>query len=444
MSVENKKNKAGVSNTPAGEPFYKISTTIDYLKFRFDLQTRNDFTPLNKIFEILDVDFDHAYRGPGMNGYEVTMKLAPGILFWFGGDCTRNAFGEDTCVIELKGEGCRTFEENYYRKHYFNSDVVSKTESDRLGWIELLEECKAQHGVCTRFDIPTDDLSGYITIDEIKEKIRKGEYSTKMRRIEETSSYENKDDMLDPYSDQTSSLQKSIRIDDSKNKGYSCTIGTRNHVQLCIYDKAAEQHNKGDFLNIQSWIRYEVRFYHQNADENILLLLFALQRNCVVEFIIGTLKSIFEFKEELPDDSRKRYRAKTWDKWNWLVSRGEEVNLFTCPKNMTSIEVTARWLVLSAAKALLKISACLGREITFAEIYTALVIKSFNKLNKSDLIDINAFLRQRGLEEYKSVEELKEVFLTRDDFRDEFKKVTVDLLLTKKGKAQLRKEGFIK
>lgn len=65
---------------------------------------------------------------------------------------------------------------------------------------------------------------------------------------------------------------------------------------------------------------------------------------------------------------------------------------------MTSIEVTARWLVLSAAKALLKISACLGREITFAEIYTALVIKSFNKLNKSDLIDINAFLRQRGLE----------------------------------------------
>ena len=38
MSAENKKFDAGVSKTPAREPL-NITTTIDYLKFRFDLDS---------------------------------------------------------------------------------------------------------------------------------------------------------------------------------------------------------------------------------------------------------------------------------------------------------------------------------------------------------------------------------------------------------------------
>lgn len=443
MSAENKKFDAGVSNTPAREPL-NITTTIDYLKFRFNLDSDKGIKKLDNIFKILCVKLEDAQRRPGMNGYEHTLILAPGISLWYGGTATKNYLGQETCVLELKGEGCREFEGTFFRNYYRGSVTVDFIEGYRLAWISLIEECIAANGKCTRFDIPTDDKEGIITIDEIKEKIRKGEYTTKMKHIEETSSYEDKSNMMMAEAKFGSMLQDSIRIEDSKNKGYSATIGTRNHVQLCIYDKKAEQNNKGDHLGIDSWIRYEVRFYHENAEHNILLLLFALKDNKMSSFIIGCLKSIFEFKETLPKDERKKYRSKTWDKWNKLVSSGEKINLFTCPKNMTSVEVSARWLILSAAKSLAKVILVLGPDVPFSEVITAFIYKTLNKFDKEDLMEVNAYLRSKGKKEFKSVPDMTNSFMIREDFVSEFSPATIDLLLTQKTKSELRKIGLIK
>lgn len=440
--MENNNFDAGVSNTPAGEPL-KISTTIDYLKFRFDLNKEQGIHKLNPIFKILGVDLSKAHSKPGMNGYEKTLVLAPGISLWHGGEYTRNYLGQDTCVLELKGQGCREFETSYFVRNYSPNFIIDRQESNRLGWIALIQECISLDGKCTRFDIPTDDQEGIITIDEIREKISKGEYSTTMKRIEETSSYSNKDNMIEQEKDTGVTLSNVVRVDDSKNKGYSCTIGTRNHVQLCIYDKKAEQNNKGDFLSIKNWIRYEVRFYHENAENNIILLLIALEDNEMNKFIIGCLKSIFEFKESLPEDKRKKYRAKTWEKWDKLVSSGEEVNLFTCAKNMTSVEISARWLILSASKALTKVVVVLGPDIKFSEILTAFIYKSLTKFNKSDLMEVNAYLKSKGKREFSSVEEVCYSFFERVDFSDEFSPATVDLLLNKHSKRELKAKGIV-
>ncbi|MCQ2793405.1 MAG: replication initiation factor domain-containing protein [Bacilli bacterium] len=440
--MEDKKFDAGVSNTPAHAPL-KIFTTIDYLKFRFDLDNNESIAKLNPIYKILGVKIEDAQKKPGMNGYENTLKLAPGISLWYGGNATKNYLGQETCVLELKGEGCREFEIRYSVLHYSFEDQVEEAEKIRCAWVALIEECLHLDGKCTRFDIPTDDMEGIIKIDELKEKLTKGEYTTKMKHIEETSSYEDKSNMADPIANRDYMLQDVVQVNDSKNKGYSFTIGTRNHVQLCIYDKKAEQNNKGDHLDVKSWIRYEVRFYHDNAENNILLLLIALEDNKMSSFIIGCLKSIFELKESVPKDARHKYRGKTWDKWNKLVSEGEKVNLFSSSKNMSSVEISARWLILSAAKSLTKVVVVLGPEISFAEILTAFICKSLIKFNKGDLMEVNAYLRSKGKREFESVADVIRSFYIRPDFSSEFSPATVDLLLNKKSKSELKKDGLI-
>jgi len=440
--MEDKKFDAGVSNTPAHAPL-KIFTTIDYLKFRFDLDNNESIAKLNPIYKILGVKIEDAQKKPGMNGYENTLKLAPGISLWYGGNATKNYLGQETCVLELKGEGCREFEIRYSVLHYSFEDQVEEAEKIRCAWVALIEECLHLDGKCTRFDIPTDDMEGIIKIDELKEKLIKGEYTTKMKHIEETSSYEDKSNMADPIANRDYMLQDVVQVNDSKNKGYSFTIGTRNHVQLCIYDKKAEQNNKGDHLDVKSWIRYEVRFYHDNAENNILLLLIALEDNKMSSFIIGCLKSIFELKESVPKDARHKYRGKTWDKWNKLVSEGERVNLFSSSKNMSSVEISARWLILSAAKSLTKVVVVLGPEISFAEILTAFICKSIIKFNKGDLMEVNAYLRSKGKREFESVADVIRSFYIRPDFSSEFSPATVGLLLNKKSKSELKKAGII-
>ena len=93
--MEDKKFDAGVSNTPAHAPL-KIFTTIDYLKFRFDLDNNESIAKLNPIYKILGVKIEDAQKKPGMNGYENTLKLAPGISLWYGGNATKNYLGQGT------------------------------------------------------------------------------------------------------------------------------------------------------------------------------------------------------------------------------------------------------------------------------------------------------------------------------------------------------------
>ena len=176
----------GVSNTPP-KKYRARSTCIDYFTFRINHNYDKDKELFNNLFKILHIYLYETKTSKGRNNYATTMSLAPGVSLSYGGTLTRNKNGEETSVLELKGSGCREFEERYYA---LGPDFKTKSKEDviREGWIKLFEECIALDGVCTRIDLPTDDFSGLITIEEIKGKIQAREYTTRMRKLELTNS----------------------------------------------------------------------------------------------------------------------------------------------------------------------------------------------------------------------------------------------------------------
>ena len=426
----------GVSNTPP-KKYRARSTCIDYFTFRINHNYDKDKELFNNLFKILHIYLYETKTSKGRNNYTTTMSLAPGISLSYGGTLTRNKNGEETSVLELKGSGCREFEERYYA---LGPDFKTKSKEDvvREGWIKLFEECIALDGVCTRIDLPTDDFSGLITIEEIKGKIQAREYTTRMRKLELTNSNNEEDD--DEGFKEPSKLDGINTIRDAKLSGYSATFGNRRHVQLCIYDKKAEQLKKGLFKEIDSWIRYEVRYYHDNAELEMPLILENLRNQTESKHIASCLAGIFEFKESNRLGDTNRSKNLPWKKWiEFIGDAGKKGSFSNSPKTMT-IESNAAWLAIDASASLGKIASCL--EVSYSELMGAYIARWIRKIDKEHLQAINQYRRDKGLPTFQNVDQIAAYHMHREDFPESFHQETVDYILaiTTTSKVKEKKE----
>ena len=413
----------GVSNTPP-KKYRSRSTCIDYFTFRINHNYIKDKELFNKLLQILHIYLYETKESKGRNNYTTTLSLAPGISLSYGGQLTKNKLGQETTVLELKGSGCREFEERYYA---LGPEFKSKSKEEviREGWIKLFEECLALDGVCTRIDLPTDDFSGQITVDEIRTKLQRREYTTRMRKLEVTNSNNEEDD--DEGFKEPKKLDGINTVIDSKLSGFSATFGNRRHVQLCIYDKKAEQRKKGLFKYIDSWIRYEVRYYHDNAELELPILLDALRNGKESKHIASCLAGIFEFKEAniLGDTNRSKNRV--WKKWTEFIGdAGKKESFANSPKSM-SIESNAAWLAIDASASLGKLASCL--EVSYSEILGAYISRWIRKIDKEHLQAINQYRREKGLETFKTIDQIIAYHLQRSDFPDSFHQETIDYIL---------------
>ena len=426
------------SNTHTGTP-QLITTCLDYFTFRFDRGYQDEPQSFKNIFKILKVDPTQAEHKAGLNGYETRLLLAPGITLYYGGIWTQTCLGQNTTVLELKGSGCREFEE---RNHW---EQMSYGCIDRLRtigemWLELFDACLQLGGVCTRIDMPVDDFTGNIRVDEIKTKVERKEYTTRMKKIEEASSYIDKDQYASSCCEDNKGLNDYVSMINSKNKGYSITFGNRSNVQLCIYDKAAEQHNKDQSLDVKSWIRFETRFYHKNADFHFRGLYMALEDDQENFYIVSALKSVFEFKEPNHSDEKHLYRVKTWSKWLELTEGCEKIDLFSLPIVVKNIDITAAWIMNNVSKAFSKVVLSLPEDVSDKEIMYAVVARGLSKLTNNDLAEINGYRRKIGQEEFKSLKELKNYYYYHADLPDSFHPEVIKLLIEKKTRGRANKK----
>ena len=430
MSDIKDKTEVWVSNTHTGTPTL-ISTCIDYFTFRFNRGYQDNPKDFDQLFKILCVDPEKAEKKPGLNGYESRVILAQGITLYFGGKFTQTYLGQNTTVLELKGSGCREFEDRNIWDLSKNGPVNKDSAINDM-WLELFDKCIELDGVCTRIDLPVDDFSGNITVDEIRTKVEKREYTTRMKKIEESSSYVDKDIDIYDYNESNQGLSDFYSKTSSKNKGFSITFGNRSNVQLCIYDKAAEQHNKDQSLEVNKWIRYESRFYHKNADYMFKMICIALEQGRVGKEIVSILKSIFEFKEPNNRDAKHLYRAKTWSKWIELTEGGEKTNLFSLPVALKNIDITAAWLMNNVSKAFCKIALSLPEEVTNDDVFNAIMLRGIRKIDNLDLSEINTYRRNVNLPQFKDINQLKDYYYHRYGLPEEFHPAIVDLLLRKR------------
>ena len=426
MSMDNKVGGAGgvSSNTPHKKQVAR-ATCIDYFTFRINHGYEKEKDAFNNLLKILRIDTFEAKKAKGRNNYTDTLILAQGITLLYGGHLTISKEGTQTTVLELKGSGCREFEERYY---CLGKDFKTKPKQDviRDGWIKLFEECQALGGACTRIDLPTDDFSGLIKVSEIKKKLHSHEYTTRMRKIESTAKDNEVD--IDDGLKEPSKLNGVHTVQENESIGFTATFGSRRTVQLCIYDKKAEQTKKGLHREIDSWIRYEVRYYHQNAELELPLLLDALRSNNESKHIVSCLAGIFEFKETDKYDSRHRWSNKIWHKWETFIGdAGKKESFANVPRTMT-VESNAAWLAIDASACIGKLASCVD-DLSYADILGAFIARWTRSIDEEHLQAINQYRISKGKKPFRSKEQLINYHLSREDFPESFSEEIMELVL---------------
>ena len=383
--------RGGSSNTPHTE--LKINTSIDYLKFRFDVGFANNREFFTKLFEELAMDPSEFGRGGVYNNYLNHLSLGVGAVLAYGGTMTLNSNGQETTLLELKGQACRQFEERRWRLDPHARELDWEKAINGY-WMKLLELCKLEmQGTCTRIDMPTDCLDGFITVDEIRQKVKNREYTTNMRRLELTDDAEAPDFQIPE--DVRKRMTGVATIRDSKLSGYTATFGSRKAAQLCIYDKAAEQWLKAGNNQYESWVRFEVRYYHDVADREILSLIRAMQDGIAKQHIMGCLYYAIKFKEPNSKDEKHRSEAKEWSKWTEMLRGARRGAGFAIVRGDSSIERNAKWAFRECAKTFARLS--LAFELPPEAFSRALTVRGIPLLTAEDYQEINEYRERCGL-----------------------------------------------
>lgn len=252
----------GVSNTPHSnppssslnnvviKPLGFVNTCVDYLKVRFDGAFEPNAPRWQRLFRVLRVSPSAFFARNGASGYLHGFDVDEGLSWFWGGAFTASAVGEETSLMELKGSGCRAFEARVLSEHP-GENVASCDWEILKAWDALLSEVFALGGHCTRVDLPTDDFSSLVPFDGLQERLAKRLYVSSLRKFSEFPEFPRDVDAVSVFK--------------SRGGGYTATLGSRESIQLCIYNKKAEREAAGVDVIVPSWIRYECRFYHDCA-----------------------------------------------------------------------------------------------------------------------------------------------------------------------------------
>ncbi len=356
-----------------------VNICIDYLKIRFDFKFAKDSKFYQSFAKLLSLSIDdYVIDNHSSFGYDEGYYLGAGINIFSGGEFTRNKYGDETSLLELKGSSCREFEE---------------LGGSWLSLFELISEC---NGHCTRIDIAIDDFSNAITISEIKEKIEKREYISRIRSLTLDNSI--------PIEEVLDNDDEQVAIRLSKNGGFTATLGGRSSSQLCIYNKKAERLAHGYFVAFPYWIRYESRFYHKTAESALALVYKAMMEDEDNDssdkyplLCLSLLSGLITFIDE--KKNKNLCLNKPWKKWIDFIRNVESCHPVVQSRLEKSIIDNFEWFFHTNRKILLKMALAEPKLFQDFLLFTAhnggtiftakdrAIVNNYRKKNNEDVLN---------------------------------------------------------
>lgn len=290
-----------VSNTGRVATKNNYSCCIDYLKIRVAGKYSIEDEFVINLFKLLYLNRTEYDMIPS-NQYSIFFQYDEETFILGGNKDSRLKDGNDAWYLELKGQGCRMLEQRF---------MLNDIETPR-GWYELFEYIYRTNtsGICDikilRIDATLDDYTGKITQEEIERKYVNHFWTSRSRslKLEKSIDFENLKNHIKYY----------------KDKGWTLTHGGRTSRQLCIYNKKAERKARGYESFVDSWMRFESRYFDDNADWAFLKILNGLKDNKFNEVVYSLIGGIIEFKEDSDCERSQMYRVKTWNKWEELLN----------------------------------------------------------------------------------------------------------------------------
>lgn len=285
-------------------PDIPLTLLIDYVRIRFPT------TNVRKIIEeILQLKFSFMlHEDYAFYGYQEQFVMGDIIVMLSAND-------DKGVLLELKGRGCRQFE-NF---------LLAQARS----WYDFFVDCLAAGGVTKRLDLAINDRVGILDIPGLTKKCKKEECVSLFRTFKSYRSGE------------------LVQRNEKPDMGNSLYIGSvKSEVYFCLYEKNYEQYIKLGIPieEVEIRNRFEIRLKNQRA-------LFAIRDLIEHKDAERTAFSIINryLRFVIKSEKKRRSDWKTDDRWAWFIGENRrELRLTTAPEPYT-LERTLRWLARQVA-----------------------------------------------------------------------------------------------
>ncbi len=343
----------------------EVHIIIDYFAATFPFRIYEDDFELkviqdivNYISDFIGIDKDIIEKQDyAQNRFSYQYKLGENITLRLCGPVLKS--GYKSCSIELKGDGCREFEE-----------VSNKS------WFDFLEFFLVRLNASpTRIDIAIDDYDGIdITLLEIKRKLDLKYFTTSFK-------------------------DKDYIIHGNDKKGISLQFGSHKSSQmLVIYEKLKEQLTKGIECFQTYWLRYEIRYTKDNA-YNVCMDIINKGEPEYNNYIFGLLYTMLDLKIDNNYDEDNQHKVETDNKWKSFLNNASKAKVEKYKNKKSTYETYLKWSKSIVSFYLLNILVHQGNDITSFNItiYNE-IINLIHDFNKKKLYKLNLYMKESGLE----------------------------------------------
>lgn len=287
-------------------PEAPLTMLFDYVRIRFPTQDVR-----HVIQDILHLKMDYMLH-EDYGFYSYAEHYVYGDIF-----ILTSPEEEKGTLLELKGKGCRQFENFLLAQH--------------RSWYDFLMDALIDGGVMKRLDLAINDMAGILDIPALTEKCNCEECVSKFRSFKSYRSGE---------------LVKS-QEKDKYGMGNTLYIGSlKSEVYFCIYEKAYEQYIKYDIPIEETDVknRFEIRLKNERAYYAVRDLL-AYQDAEQTAFSIINQYIRFVDKQE----GKRNSDCPTNADWAYFIGEHRErLQLTTKPEPYT-LERTLNWIARQVA-----------------------------------------------------------------------------------------------
>lgn len=225
---------------------------------------------------------------------------------------------EKGVLVELKGKGCRQFE-NFLL-------------AQQRTWFDFFLDVFAAKGVFKRLDLAINDKVGLLNISELTRKCRNEECISVFRSFKSYRSGE----LVHPY--------------EKADMGNTLYIGSlKSEVYFCLYEKDYEQYIKNGLPLEESPVknRFEIRLKNERALHAVIDL---INNGHVGNTTFSIINRYIRFVDKKPDTRRSQWKINA--DWAWFLGENQRKLRLTSEPEPYSFGRTLNWLAYQVAPTL--------------------------------------------------------------------------------------------
>ena len=330
-------------------PEYPLTMMIDYIRIRFP--TTDIKYVVNEILKLKLEYMIHEDYG----FYSYSEHYVIGNIFVLVSQDI-----EKGVLIELKGQGCRQFENFLLAQH--------------RSWYDFLLDALLAGGVMKRMDLAINDMIGILDIRELTDKCNNEECISVFRSFKSYRSGE------------------LVRRNEKIGMGNTLYIGSlKSEVYFCIYEKDYEQYVKLDIPidEVKIKNRFEIRLKNERAYHAAVDL---LANRDAERTAFSIINRYIRFVDK--EDKISRSKWKTNEDWSYFIGEGRPKLKLTTNPEPYDINKTLNWIsrqVAPTLKVIKKIDMLNGTDIAEELIRKAELTERHQKIiqqNSSPIEDI--------------------------------------------------------